>query len=524
LDRGQRFLILTAAFATLVFVAVSLLVPGGTVIEDPQMSSTLRFTAQTIVMFVSFGVFFIQWLPPKQLKSLQAIFIATGFLSTGLLTFAHMMTCSELMDITDSDEAPVGSFFQMMSGVTMAGTMLAAAYIPNHRRVVKGEPRLLLLGFLAYTAMVAATAWLFGSSFPSLCPHDANADATRIIVEFVMIGTLLVATAKYYAIGRPAHDMTYAYLSCAALIGAYNHAAFSLHQEPNDGHSILSVLFTIASFTLVFIALFSTSVTQPYDRLRRAQKQAEKRRKEAEAATMKAQTYLDFLSHDIANMITPIMNRAEIILQSPNASDKQKDEAGKIVEQTQKVASLIANLRRLSRAERIDVNSFGALDLRVLLPELVRTRKDAHPEKRLRVVVEIPDESEVAVIGGSVAEGIIEEVFDNAIKHSEKETNRITINVTPVGVGAGRPAWNIEVVDDGSGIPDHTKSALNVTSSDPSKRYSRGVASTLTIMSLVAEQLGGRIRVEDRVVGDYTQGARVIITLPRAPSHNQGNS
>ena len=506
------------------FVAVSLVVPGGTVIEDPEASSTLRFTAQTIVMFVSFGVFFIQWLPPKQLKSVQAIFIATGFLSTGLLTFAHMMTCTMMLDVTGSDEAPVGSYFHMMSGVTMAGTMLVAAYIPSHRRVVRGESSLMLFGFLAYTALVAVTAWLFGSSFPSLCPHDASADATRIVIEVVMVGALLVATAKYYAIGRTAHDMTYAYLSCATFIGAYNHIAFCLHQEPNDGFSILSVVFTIASFALVFIALFSTSVTQPYDRLRRAQKQAEKRRKEAEAATVKAQTYLDFLSHDIANMISPIMNRAEIILQSPNASDKQKDEAGKIVEQTQKVASLIANLRRLSRAERIDVNSFDALDLRTLLPELVRTRREAHPDRKLQVVIHIPDESEVAVIGGSVAEEIIEEVFDNAIKHSGKDTNRITIGVSPEDVSTGKPAWNIEIMDDGPGIPDHTKSALNVTSSDPGKRYTRGVASSLSIMSLVAEHLGGRIKVEDRVPGDYTKGARVTIVLPRAPLHAQGGT
>jgi signal transduction histidine kinase len=239
---------------------------------------------------------------------------------------------------------------------------------------------------------------------------------------------------------------------------------------------------------------------------------------------VKAQTYLDFLSHDIANMISPIMNRAEIILQSPNASDKQKDEAGKIVEQTQKVASLIANLRRLSRAERIDVNSFDALDLRTLLPELVRTRREANPDRKLRVVIQIPDESEVAVIGGSVAEEIIEEVFDNAIKHSGKDTNRITIGVSPEDVSTGKPAWNIEIMDDGPGIPDHTKSALNVTSSDPGKRYTRGVASSLSIMSLVAEHLGGRIKVEDRVVGDYTQGARVTITLPRAPIHTHGNT
>jgi hypothetical protein len=58
--------------------------------------------------------------------------------------------------------------------------------------------------------------------------------------------------------------------------------------------------------------------------------------------------------------------------------------------------------------------------------------------------------------------------------------------------------------------------ALDVASPDPKRRFMRGIASSLSIMPLIAEQLGGRIRIEDRVPGDYTQGTLVIITLPRA--------
>ena len=36
-------------------------------------------------------------------------------------------------------------------------------------------------------------------------------------------------------------------------------------------------------------------------------------------------------------------------------------------------------------------------------------------------------------------------------------------------------------------------------------------------MSLIAERIEGRIRIEDIVPGDYTQGTRVVITIPMAP-------
>lgn len=501
----------------MVLASAPLLAPSGAVIQDLEVGSSLRFVAQTIVMFVSFGVFFIQWLPPKQLKSVQSIFIAAGFLSTGILTFAHIMTCSMLLNITETDEAPLGSFFHMMSGVTMAGTLLIAAYIPHQRRIAKGESNLLLLGFLAYTAVIVTTASLLSSSIPPLCPHDAQADATRIVVESVVILTLLAATMKYHSSGHATKNRIYGYLACGTLLGAYNHVSFTLHEVPYDVFSILSMLFTIASFSLVFVALFSISVVQPYERLRKAQRQAERRRKEVETATVKAQTYLDFLSHDIANMISPIMNRAEIIQQSQDASEKDKEEAAKIIEQTQKVASLIVNLRRLSRAERVDLSGLGTVDLRVLLPDLVKSRRLSYPEKKLKFTVQVPSAVDVTVMGGSVVEEIIQEVLDNAIKHSDKETVRITVNVLPEKDRTGRDLWNIEVADDGPGIPDHVKSALNVGSSSPEKRFSRGVASSLTIMALIAEQLGGRIKVEDSVPGDHTKGTRVTVTLPMPP-------
>lgn len=516
-DGEQRGLAITVALATMIFFAVSIFASSGSVIEDPTVSSTLRFTAQTIVMFVSFGVFFILWLPPKERKSVQIIFIAVGFLSTGFLTFANIMTCAEQLNIVESAEAPVGSFFHMMSGITMTGTLLIAAYIPSHRRVVRNESNLLLLGSLTYTAIVVTMAALFGSAFPSLCPHDANVDATRMIIEFVMIGALFVAMAKYYAIGRSTHDRTFSYLACAAFLGTYIHIAFTIHKNPYDGYSLLSTLFTIASFVLVFVALFSTSVIQPYDRLKKAQKHAERRRMEAEAATVKAQTYLDFLGHDIVNMISPVMNRAEIILQSQYSPEEDKEEARKIVEQVQKAASLIVNLGRLSRTDRIDVNGLGAVDLRALLTNLVRTRRETHHAMDLRVDVRIPDDPDIRVLGGSVAEEIIAEIFDNAIKHSRKKSTSITISVFPEKNNKNKAFWIVEVLDDGLGIPDHTKSALNITSSDLEKRFTRGVASSLTIMFLIAERIGGRIRIEDRVPGDYTQGTRVVITLPMAP-------
>lgn len=476
----------------------------------------MRFTVQAIVMFVSFGVFFIQWLPPRQLKTAQIIFIATAFLSTGLLTFAHIATCTQLLDFFNIADSRTGSYFHMMSGLTMAASLLIASYIPSERGIRRKESYLMLLVFLAYTLVVVLIASLFISSFPPLCPHSPSGSPTRLVIEMAMIVALLIATVKFASLGRRTGHIAFSYLACATLLGAYNHAAYSLHESTYDLYSVTSEIFTIASFGLVFMALFISAVIQPYEKLNMARNQAERGRKEAEAATVKAQTYLDFLSHDVANMISPIMNRAELILRSPNVSEKEKEEALKIVEQTQKVSSLIVNLRRLSSAERIDAKTLGPVDLRMFLREIDRTRREGHPDKDLRITVRYPDDAEVKVVGGSVAEDIVAEIIDNAIKHSRKQLVEIELDVYPGKDESLEDNWNIEISDHGPGIPDHTKKALDVASPDPKKRFTRGIASSLSVIPLIAEQLGGRIRIEDRVPGDHTQGTKVIITLPRA--------
>ncbi len=516
LKKGTRVVLLTIVAATLAFVLFYPVDLGSTMAENVDLSVSLRFIAQSLLMFVSFGVFLINWLPPGRSKDLQSAFISGAFLSTGVLTFAHMMTCRELLNVLDDSEGPVGSYLHLISGATMGVGLAATAFIPNTRGVRKNEDKLLLGGIMAYTVVILAVPALFADSIPPLCPHDAPDSTVRMLAESALALALVIAAWKYYSLNRETKDIVFAYLASATVLGVFSHAAFTQHESPYDVFSAMSVSYSIACYALVFLALFRGGVVRPYERLTQVQNQAERRRKEAEAATVKAQTYLDFLSHDVANMVAPIMSRAEMILQSPNASDKDREEAQRIVEQTQKMASLIQNLRRLSSAERIDARTLGPVELRYLFHDLEKARRESHPGIDLRVSVRMPEDTEIKVCGGSVAEDIIAEVFDNAIKHAKRNVVEIEVDVHPSGSDPSGGDWTIEIRDHGPGIPDHTKMALDVASPDPKRRFMRGIASSLSIMPLIAEQLGGRIRIEDRVPGDYTQGTLVIITLPRA--------
>ena len=78
-----------------------------------------------------------------------------------------------------------------------------------------------------------------------------------------------------------------------------------------------------------------------------------KHRKElAEAATIKAQTYLDFIAHDLTNILSPMMIYAEMIAKDDQSQPWVKSSATKIMNQIKRTASFVRNTRRLSESEK----------------------------------------------------------------------------------------------------------------------------------------------------------------------------
>jgi signal transduction histidine kinase len=75
----------------------------------------------------------------------------------------------------------------------------------------------------------------------------------------------------------------------------------------------------------------------------------------------------------------------------------------------------------------------------------------------------------------------------------------------------------VAIEDNGPGIPDTMKNELFPGSHGaPRKGVARGLG--LYIVRTLVSDYGGRVRVEDRVPGDYSQGCRFIVELPAIDS------
>ncbi len=241
-----------------------------------------------------------------------------------------------------------------------------------------------------------------------------------------------------------------------------------------------------------------------------------KRTQDAEEAKIKARAYFDFLAHDIANLLSPVLAYAELICLDPKTTEPCKIKAAKIVDQARRASSFILSLRRLEDVEMTSQERMESRELGTVMDEAVDRVKAEYEDKRISATVVHPDEP-VKFIGGKHLESIIVGILENSVEDADRDDIALGVKATLVGENDHK-SLNIELTDDGPGITDDLKGCF-IASDDPRKRFetgiARGVASTLLVSSAIVNSLGGEMRIENRIPGDSSKGSRIVIEFPQ---------
>jgi len=236
------------------------------------------------------------------------------------------------------------------------------------------------------------------------------------------------------------------------------------------------------------------------------------RAEEIESARLRAETYFDFMAHDVANILSPIMTYAELIRDSRDVPPAVVDRANKILTQVRRATSLMLNLRRLEEVERKTVRELGLLDVREALSVISHRLSFDCPDRSVTVNLTLPPDISIRAFGGEHLESILYGIAQNAVIHSHSETVSIDVCVAKVEEVGGHPTWRIEIADHGPGIQEWLKGALSVPQV-VSKDIRRAVASSLSMYSAMLKHMGGSLSVEDRVPGDPSSGTKVVVVI-----------
>ncbi|MFX0057585.1 MAG: PAS domain S-box protein [Candidatus Hodarchaeota archaeon] len=227
----------------------------------------------------------------------------------------------------------------------------------------------------------------------------------------------------------------------------------------------------------------------------------------------RANFYKDLFAHDINNILQIINSSAELItlnLRDNEESREIESIANIMKRQVQRGSKLVNNVQTLSELEESQL-SINPIDVCEYLENSIEFIRKAYPERTLDIEV-IQSCEEVIVKANEYLQEVFENILINAIKYNENHSVEVKINISTY-IQDGNNYYKLEFIDNGIGVADERKKLIFERGKRELKG-TKGMGLGLSLVKNILDNYDGKIWVEDRAKGDYTQGSKFIILLP----------
>ena len=225
--------------------------------------------------------------------------------------------------------------------------------------------------------------------------------------------------------------------------------------------------------------------------------------------------YNDILTHDINNINQTTLTYLNMML-GPDFGQVNADQASFLRtcrSQIDRCTGLINKIRTLATLRKESKTDFVVMELDAALMKALGILHAANKDRKLKV--DFKPQSGRKVLADRLIIELFYNLLENTIKHCAREEVQIWLGIEEVKVD-DLPCWMAYVEDRGPGVRDDRKPVI-FDRFESTKRH-KGSGLGLAIVKALAERYRGSVRVEDRVPGDYTQGSRFLVTLPKAKS------
>ncbi|MHA1930176.1 MAG: PAS domain S-box protein [Candidatus Thorarchaeota archaeon] len=227
-----------------------------------------------------------------------------------------------------------------------------------------------------------------------------------------------------------------------------------------------------------------------------------------ERAAARAKFFNDLLMHDVNNIHQGIMASLELILMDSDLSSSLKRFAEGALSQTKRSVDLVRNVRKFSRVD-LELIELSKKDPYVMLVTAMEMVENSFPSKIIKFSSNITHESHPVL-----ADEFLVDVFYNLLHNSLNvdPSNEVTLDIHARSADTSGYT-RFDFIDRGPGISDETKETVL---SRLEGREKLGWGLGLTLVKRIIDRYGGKIWIEDRVVGDYKQGVCIVILLADA--------
>ena len=209
---------------------------------------------------------------------------------------------------------------------------------------------------------------------------------------------------------------------------------------------------------------------------------------------------MDLLRHDINNKNCLAILNLEVMLKDKMLPDVHRARLESVVKAVKESSRLLNAIKRLQKREF----DFRGISMDDVLADMA-CEYSKSPLKEVKIIY---SQTSIRVIADELLKDVFSNLLDNAIKYSGE---CVSINITAKEYESGFARVTIE--DNGNGIPDALKEKVFEKHIRGSSEVS-GTGLGLYLTKTLIECYGGRIWMEDRVLGDHTKGSRFILILP----------
>lgn len=230
--------------------------------------------------------------------------------------------------------------------------------------------------------------------------------------------------------------------------------------------------------------------------------------------------FFDLLAHDVVNYLTASRGYLDLISSDPDLGDRNRRMAEIARAQEDHALGLIHDTRRVMSLERSNIQELAKGDLMKVLDEAVVRIEPILKSRKFKVRRDFAVPS-ATVTNPDVVREVFVNLLHNAVKYNDNEEVVIDLVVDRVGEGDQR-VWRVRVGDRGVGIPDEEKERVfargyrrqTAAAAGEGTMAPKGSGIGLSICKFLVERLGGAMRVENRIPGDWRQGTNFIVELP----------
>jgi len=225
----------------------------------------------------------------------------------------------------------------------------------------------------------------------------------------------------------------------------------------------------------------------------------------------RARFFNDLLAHDTNNFNHGITSFLGMVLATGGLPKKIRQRIETCKHLSEEIAALITKVRIFAEIDEEEIELIP-VDFKKTLLSSINSLKIQHSNKKKINFSHDFVDGKFNVLANEFLEIVINNLLNNAIKHCHKDEVMIEVKHS---ILKDNKYCRIEFRDDGTGIADNDKTSIfKRLERAGAEKIVYGFGLGLTLVKNIIKSYDGRIWVEDRVDGDYTQGSNFVLLLP----------